>query len=381
MTKRILIFTTAYFPLVGGAEIAIKEITDRLTDFEFDLICAKIKPGLRFREKIGNINVFRLGFGLGKLDKLYLALFGCLKALKLHRKRPYDLIWSVMASYGAFSAVKVKEKTGLKLLLTLQEGDALEETLNKVKLIKGRFGKIFKAADGLQAISQYLLKWGLKMGFPGRLSEVVPNGVDVGLFAKEYPKEEILALRKSLGFADQAVIMVTASRLAAKNGVGDVIQALKQLPEHFCFYICGNGELEKKLKKLTNDLGLEKRVKFAGYQSHESLPKILKASDIFIRPSISEGLGNAFLEAMAAGLPTIGTLVGGIPDFLKDGETGLVCEPKNSASIAQAILRASQLTLEERIHLHQNAMKLINEKYNWEYIAPRLRHIFKELTI
>ena len=186
MSKRILIYSTAYFPLVGGAEIAIKEITDRLTEIEFDLICAKIKPGLKSREKIGRVNVFRLGWGLGKLDKLYLAWRGYLKALKLHRQKPYDLIWAVMASYGAFSASRVKEKTGLKLLLTLQEGDALEETLGKVKLVKGRFHKIFKAADGLQAISQYLLKWGLKMGFKGQKSEVIPNGVDVDNFSQNF---------------------------------------------------------------------------------------------------------------------------------------------------------------------------------------------------
>jgi len=164
-----------------------------------------------------------------------------------------------------------------------------------------------------------------------------------------------------------------------KNGAEHVIRALKLLPENYCYCICGIGNLEGQLKDLTEVLALKNRVKFAGFKTHQELPKILKASDIFIRPSITEGLGNAFLEAMAAGMPTIGTLVGGIPDFLTDNVTGLVCEPKNSESISQTILKASQLSQSEKHQLHQNAMKIINEQYNWEYIASRMDYIFNEL--
>ena len=63
MTKRILIFATTYFPLVGGAEIAMKEITDRLPNWEFHLVCAKLKRELPSREKIGNVHVYRVGVG------------------------------------------------------------------------------------------------------------------------------------------------------------------------------------------------------------------------------------------------------------------------------------------------------------------------------
>ena len=61
--SRILIFSSAYFPLVGGAEVAVKEITQRLPDWQFDLITAKIKSGLADFEKMGNVNIYRVGFG------------------------------------------------------------------------------------------------------------------------------------------------------------------------------------------------------------------------------------------------------------------------------------------------------------------------------
>ncbi|MCX6785501.1 MAG: glycosyltransferase family 4 protein [Candidatus Komeilibacteria bacterium] len=379
MNKRILIYATAYLPLVGGAEVAVKEITDRLAGYDFDLITALMDKKLARAEKIGRVNVYRLGCGWPKFDKLYLALFGHYKGWQLHRQKKYDLVWAIMASFGGFAALSFKLKTKIPYLLTLQEGDPIEEILNKVKLVRGRFNEIFIASDALQPISSYLAAWGEKMGFAGKISEVIPNGVDVGLFTKEYFKEEIGALRRSFGFPADSVIAVTSSRLVIKNGVGDVIKALKNLPADFCFYICGSGPLENKLKQLTEDLHLEQRVKFGGYKSHDELPKILKAGDIFIRPSLSEGLGNSFLEAMAAGLPTIGTLVGGIPDFLIEGQTGLVCQPGDSQSIGETILRASRLSVEEKKRLHRNALILVKEKYNWDCVVARLDLLFNRL--
>ncbi len=377
--NRVLIFSTAYYPLVGGAEVAVKEITQRLPDYDFDLICARLDKRSPYQEKIGQINVYRVGWGMARLDKFYLALFGHLQGLKLHRQKSYSAVWSIMASFGGFAASSFKLKTNLPYLLTLQEGDPIKEILKKVKIVRSRFNKIFSQADGLQAISRYLLNWGYHQGFKGQTAEVIPNGVDVINFAKEQPSSEIEKLRSNFGFPANAVIITTASRLVIKNGLADVISSLPSLPANFCFYICGAGPLEAHLRQLVKELKLEPRVNFAGFKSHTELPKIFAASDIFIRPSLSEGLGNAFLEAMASGLPTIGTLVGGIPDFLKDGVTGLVCQAQDPQSIAEAILRASRLTLAEKMSLHDKAMKLINEKYNWEYVAGRMDNLFKEI--
>ncbi|MBU1036408.1 glycosyltransferase family 4 protein [Patescibacteria group bacterium] len=379
MKKRILIFSTAYYPFVGGAEVAVKEITDRLTDYQFEMVTALMDKKLLPQEKIGRIMVNRVGVGVPKVDKLYLASRGYKKGLLLHKKNNYQAVWAVMASYGGFAALSFKLKTGIPYFLTLQEGDSFEYISQRVAWFKNRFKKIFTKADGLQAISNHLYQWGKKMGFSGEFSEVVPNGVDVNIFTKDYPQTEIQKIRQSFGFPDKTIVIVTASRLVEKNGIEYVIKALKQLPENICFYICGVGELEERLKNITKRLSLEKRVVFTGYKDHQELSKIFKASDIFIRPSLSEGLGNAFLEAMATGLVTIGTLVGGIPDFLEDGITGLVCKPQDPDNIAQVIKRASKMNQEEKNKLHENVMKIINARYNWEYISSRMDYLFKTI--
>src|SRR3989344_6719554 len=87
--------------------------------------------------------------------------------------------------------------------------------------------------------------------------------------------------------------------------------------------IAGSGPQEQELKKLIRDLNIAGRVKFLGTVSQEELPALLATSGLFVRPSRSEGLGIAFLEAMAAEVPVIATPIGGIPDFLKDYVTGL----------------------------------------------------------
>ncbi|HLD27304.1 MAG TPA: glycosyltransferase, partial [Patescibacteria group bacterium] len=301
MTKRILIFSTAYLPQVGGAEVAVKQITDRSSEFEFDLITARLKTGLKSYERLGRINVYRLGLGAAWLDKLILAALGHRLALKLNQKNKYDLAWSIMASYGGFAALKFNRAAGVKFLLTLQEGDFTKKTERKVALFKKDFRRIFARAAGLQAISNYLADWGRALGFKGEISRVIPNGVDLPLFTKAYPAEEIAGLRQSFGFPEDSIILVTTSRLAAKNGLEDVIRSLAELPDKFVFYVVGGGRLENKLKNLTVRLNLSARVKFAGSQPYADLPKILKACDIFIRPSLTEGLGNSFLEAMAVG--------------------------------------------------------------------------------
>jgi glycosyltransferase involved in cell wall biosynthesis len=381
MPKRILIFSTDdHLVPAGGAEQAFGNITERLPDIEFDLICAKLRKGVKDFERVKNINIYRMGFGIPKIDGIILALFGHYCAYKLMKKHQYDLIWSIMASYGAFAAVRVKKKTGIPFLLTLQEGDSFDYIYNKVKQVRGKFNEIFEKADGIQAISNYLLSWGREMGFTGSEGKVIPNGVAVDAFTKEFSSEEVAQKRASFGFPQNAFVLITSSRLEKKNGVKDVVDALALLPSEVCFVICGSGSLESDIREQVKRLGLEGRVKFMGFMDPKELPLLLKASDAFIRPSLSEGLGNAFLEAMAARIPTIGTNAGGIPDFLEEGKTGFIVGIEDPASIAEAVKRIRALDGEEKETILARAKALVIEKYNWEVISRDMDIMFTTLT-
>src|SRR3989344_9376814 len=99
---KIIIFSTAYLPFTGGAEIAVKEITDRINNVQFDIVTARLDGKLPKFEKIGNVNVYRIGFGASMLDKYLLPFLGFLKAYNLHKKNHYRVLWSIMASYAGF---------------------------------------------------------------------------------------------------------------------------------------------------------------------------------------------------------------------------------------------------------------------------------------
>jgi len=375
MDKRILIFSTAFYPVVGGAEVALKELTDRMPSMEFVLICARLKRGLTDHERIGNVDVYRVGFGYS-IDKYLLPFVGAWKAKRLVAKG--TPVWSMMASYAGFASLFycwLRPKS--KLLLTLQEGDPLEKYAKRLGIFSFLQRMLFKRADRVQAISRFLGEWAVKNGFLGTV-DIVPNGVDIESFSHIVSSERRQELRKSFGFTEEEIVLVTASRLSLKNAVDDVIRAIPLLPARCKFLVIGVGEDEVMLRTLVHGLGIKDRVIFAGYKAHADLPELLRSCDIFIRPSLSEGLGNSFLEAMAAEIPIMGTCVGGIPDFLTDGETGVFCEPRNPESIVQAVDRLlSESGLRERVVM--NGARVVREGYDWRRIAEQMKMILESL--
>ncbi len=371
---KVLLFSTAYLPHIGGAELAVKEITGRLPDIEFDLITAKLKRGLSDFERIGNINVYRIGAGNSFFDKPLLPNLGFLKALSLHKNKKYDLIHGIMASQGSAAGYLFKFlNKKIPFILTLQEGDLGRNSPFD------RFWqrRIIRKADAITAISGYLAD------FAGRFNKktpifVVPNGVDLEKFQITNNK---LQINSKLQNPNQRTI-ITVSRLVKKNGIDILIRAFHILNTKYLIpdtelLIIGDGKERKKLEKLANKLKLNEKVKFLGNISHEELPKYLVEADIFARPSRSEGLGIAFLEAMAAGVPVIGTRVGGIPDFLEDGKTGLfskVDDPKDLTEKIEMVLGDENLSRK----LSKNGRKLVEEKYNWDKIAVQMKEVYEK---
>jgi len=383
---KILIFSTAYLPFVGGAEVAIKEITDRLPaqagiqDVPFALITARFNRSVPKHERIGNVDVYRVGFGT-PLDKWLLPWLGLRKAEKLEKEERFDAIWCMMASQASVAAAWFKECfPKVRLVLTLQEGDE-EAHLKRYVLgvaalyrlfIRPWHTLVFKRADAITAISNYLAKRARRIN-PDVPIEVVPNGVDVEKFKNQNAKSKIEEVRQTFGIGEQDKIVITTSRLVAKNGIGDLIAAFQFLPDNIKLVICGSGPLLKNLQLTTYNLRLTNRVRFVGHVPHDQLPSYLHVADLFCRPSRSEGMGISFIEAMAAGVPVVATPVGGIPDFLKDGETGLFCEVDDPKDIAERI-RVLLSNDELRNRIVANASRMVLEQYAWSGITERMKY-------
>lgn len=361
MKKRILIFSTAYLPLLGGAEIAVKEITDRLPEFEFVMVTARMRKDLPARERMGNIDVYRIGKG-NALDKIRLIVFGPAFARTLGS---FAALWAIMASYAGFSALRYKKMyPAVPYLLTLQEGDSRRHIYARVWWCWPYFKQIFRRADLIQAISRYLGQWAKDMGTTCTIT-VIPNGVALDVF------RPFVGRRKRLH-------IVTVSRLVKKNGIDTIIESLLFLPSGTTLSIIGTGEDGRHLRALARQLGVLARVSFLGMVPQERIPHILQTAEVFCRPSRSEGLGNAFLEAMAVGVPVVGTSVGGIPDFLRDGETGLFCRVNDPKDLALKIKRIFGNSLLAE-HLSCSGLALVKERYHWNTIARQMKEIFNSL--
>lgn len=386
--KRVLIFSTAYFPHVGGAEVAIKEITNRLTgDYEFDLICARYGRELPSRERIDAVDVYRVGIGIRILDKLASPFLGTLLARKLSRTRHYDAYWAMMATYGSGGAylANMFQSPKVPVLLTLQEGDSPEYLRTKWFGLVGLSWRLaLTRSTAVTVISAYLGKLAKEFGYRGEPT-LIPNGVDLTRFAHEVSREARAAASTRLAKKEEEVFLVTTSRLVHKNAIDDVIRALPLLPEYVSFLIYGVGPDETKLRALARELQVEGRARFMGQASHMELPGILAACDIFIRPSRSEGMGNSFIEAMAAGLPVIATQEGGISDFLFDAKrnpgkepTGFAVEKDSPEQIAKAVEHILK-NREEALRTAANGKALALSSYGWDDIAKRMKAVFEGL--
>jgi glycosyltransferase involved in cell wall biosynthesis len=374
---RVLIFAPVYLPLVGGAEIAIKEITDRLPGWRFDLVCARYRRDLPAVETRGAVTVHRRGLGR-PVDRFLLPVLGAAYAWRTWRAADVAVVWAMMASHGGVTAaVYTALRPATRLLLTLQEGAPPPAYVRRVGPLAALHRRVFRRADAVQTISTFLAHWAREVGFEGE-PVVVPNGVDFARFAARIAPEKRAEIRRAHGFADGDVVVVTASRLSHKNGVDDLIRALDHLPPHYKLLLLGDGEDRAKLAALAARRPARGRVVFAGSHGHDALPAQLQAGDVFVRASRSEGLGNAFLEAMAVGLPVVGTPVGGIPDFLTDGVTGVFCRPDDPASIARAVLRLqTEPALRDR--LVATGAALVRDRYGWDDIARALDRLLTGL--
>lgn len=381
-----------YLPeYVGGAEVAMDQITKQsaLNEYDFHMVTLG-KFGAPSR-KVGNIEVHYTGmFGQNKilffLSKCLFPITSSLKYVRLHKKYSFSAIWALMANYAGLGALFGKIMTPKpKLVLTLQEGDTIEHVMSRARFTGPFFKKLFVKADVIQCISHFLKDFAWKiLGSEDKKVVVIPNGVDIELFDKSVSEDEIAEIRNSFGYKPEDRVIVTTSRLTHKNGIDTLIDTVALLPDEYRLLLIGAGPDESALKTQTARLGLENRITFAGRKDFIDLYKYLKASQVFVRLSRSEGFGNSFIEAMAARIPVIATNVGGIVDFMRDRENGFLVPPEDPTKAKEAILLATGSLTSTGLSPATLAMILdqayatVMAHYQWKDVGESFSQLFKK---
>lgn len=391
--KKILIFSLAYYPsFVSGAEAAIKEITDRIdpSDIEFHIITLLFDRTAPREELIGRAQVHRVGFGGAYLSKILFVPLAALKARSLNRQHHFNALWAMM-TYMLLPVV-LSRIVGIRAphILTLQDGDPYEKVFKRwfIRPIAPLLDYGFRTAFIIQAISTYLAGWPLRRGYKGPI-ELIYNGANPRDLKESVLAEEIEETKRKFGKRPGDVWLVNTARLVYQKANDDTIRALSLLPENVKFIIVGSGPDEETLKSLAKEIGVSDRVIFAGQVDRSEVTKYRKSSDIFVGPSRSEGLGNAFLSAMASRLPVVATQEGGLADFLFDAKrnpgrltTGWVVDKDNPKQIAEAV--SDILKHPEKVkQVVETARAMVFERYDWDKIAKEMRdrvfgYVFKK---
>ncbi len=200
---------------------------------------------------------------------------------------------------------------------------------------------------------------------------VIYNGVDVGRFVLTASKKQ------DLGMNLKKKIIGHIGRLSSVKGQKYLILAASHLlkkRKDIQFLIIGDGKEEDRLKALIHDHALEKDVIL--HPSVDDTAQALAIMDIFAMPSLQEGLGISILEAQASGVAVVASRVGGIPDVIEDGQTGLLCEPGNPVSLADALERLLDNN-DLRVSLSTRARSRVKEKFSLERMAGETEALYK----
>lgn len=369
---RLLMLNNEYPPIGGGTATAnyyvIREMVKQGIDV--DLITStplvneyqveELSPRSRiYRVPINNQNPHYQS----ERELLTYIYRGFFFARTLYRgnEAKYDLChaWSGLPA-GAL-ALLLKYKRGLPYVLGLRGSDVPGYDVRYRWLypfLNIPLHMIWQNASSLTANSYELRHLALEFR-PNESIDVIPNGVDLERFS--LPPQTDLP-------AEKPFTILCVARLVERKGISDLIQAaahIKDTRDNFKFVFVGRGDKENELRAQVAEQGLEKWVEFRGSVLHHDVPAVYREADVFILPSLNEGMSNAVLEAIASGLPIITTYTGGTAELLRGN--GILIPKQSPDAIAKAVL---ELWDDQPLRLEMGRRsRTIAESMQWDKIA------------
>lgn len=229
--------------------------------------------------------------------------------------------------------------------------------------------------DKLVCISRAIKNVAIEDGIDEDKLEIIHSGIDIHKFDDSKPGENY---RQKLGIPQDCILIGTVAALVGHKDYPTLLRAARiviQSNQNIYFCAAGAGYLEEELKALHRELDLQDRFKFLGFRN--DIWKFLKSLDIFVLSSKMEGLGTSVLDAMAVGLPVVGTRAGGIPESVKDGENGLLAPAQEPKALAEKIrMLAADHKLQKE--LGQKAKKMVKE-FSIENTVQKNINLYKQL--
>ena len=214
-------------------------------------------------------------------------------------------------------------------------------------------------------------------GIDNKKITALPNGIP----CEEYHQPLLRDIfRKDLGITPDQVLIGFSGRISKVKRLDLLLKAFQNIHDRFPrarLVLAGEGELLEYLQGMARSLGLTDSVIWLGYC--KDIPGFLSAIDIYVQPSVNEGLSLSILEAMAAEKPVISTRVGSASEIIQDGISGILIPPNSSVEIEKALIQAIEQP-KERIRLASNARNFVQQEYNIESMVQRYYQIYHQLV-
>ncbi|MFA6973563.1 MAG: glycosyltransferase family 4 protein [Parcubacteria group bacterium] len=386
---KVLFFNYEYPPLGGGAAYASQSILREFTnlpDLEVDFITSSF-DGDYHPDLVGeNVRVHRLPIGKNKDNMTYQSqrdlLVYAWKAYFFSRKlikqakienKAYDLTHSFFTVPCGFVSMLLKFEFGLPYIVSLRGSDVpwYSERFTWIYyILKWPIVFIWKMSAAVIANSQMIKDLALRSNSKQEIG-VIYNGINIEIFKPQ----ENPGLRRNF-------TILCASRLSRRKGFNYVIAAfaeiVKKYPDVRLLIAGGEGNAEDELKAQSKKLGLEEKIQFTGFVTpNTEFVKYHHASDVFILPSLNEGMSNNMLEAMASGMPIVMTPTGGADELIREGVNGYIVKFKNAADIAEKLEKL--ITDPAATKSMGAASRRIAEEMSWTKVAQQYFELYKKV--
>ncbi|MDT2047463.1 N-acetyl-alpha-D-glucosaminyl L-malate synthase BshA [Priestia flexa] len=364
------------YPSVGGSGVIATELGKLLAEkgHEIHFISSsmpfrlnKVYPNIYFHEvEVNQYSVF-------KYPPYDLALAS--KMAEVAQREELDLIHAHYAIPHAVCAFLAKQMVSpnLKIVTTLHGTDitVLGEDSSLTELIKFAIEK----SDCVTAVSDALIEQTNQLISPDKDICTVYNFID----EREYYRKDVGNLKQEYGIAEDEKVIIHVSNFRQVKRVQDVVHAFKRIHERVPskLLLVGDGPDMRNVSQLVKELELEDAVLFLGKQ--DNVAELYSISDLKLLFSEKESFGLVLLEAMACGVPCIGTRIGGIPEVIEDGVTGYICE---LGDVETAADKAVQLLSNQQLHqqISRGALQAVNQKFHSTEIVNQYEQLYYNLV-
>jgi glycosyltransferase involved in cell wall biosynthesis len=269
----------------------------------------------------------------------------------------------------------LKRVYGLPYIISLRGADVpsneVKRFARQYKVLRPFIRWLWHDADALVAVSNGLRSYA-KETAPDLPIQVIPNAIDLSAFTPPVQRE-----------TDGPVRLLYVGRFNIFKNVETLVEAVGRLSQmdmgEFELDLVGEGEQRPVVERMVSELGLSRRVHFMGWVARDRIADHYRSADIFVTATTWEGMPNTVLEAMACGLPIVGTQASGLCELVRDGLNGYLVPIKDPNALAQALARLVDNGYERR-RMGRQSRKLAEREFAWEYIAEQYVKVYEEVA-